>query len=65
MRVFRGRLVHCKVPEKVEILEDYLIGFEEKEHGKVLHNDDVTYCNQYCKLNDPSIRFSLSEVHHT
>ena len=35
MRVLRGRLVHCKVPEKVEILEDHLIGFEETENGKV------------------------------
>ena len=35
MKVFRGRLVHCKVPEKVEILEDQLIGFEERERGKV------------------------------
>ena len=41
MRVYRGRLVHCKVPEKVEILEDHLIGFEEKEHGKVA----ITGCN--------------------
>ena len=31
MRVYRGRLVHCKVPEKVEILDDQLIGFEENE----------------------------------
>ena len=49
MRVFRGRLVHCKVPEKVEILEDHLIGFEEKENGKVLQDDYVTDCN----WNDP------------
>lgn len=45
MRVFRGRLVHCKVLEKVEILEDYLIGFEEKENGKVLQDGYVTDCN--------------------
>jgi hypothetical protein len=37
------------VPEQVEILEDHIIGFEEKEHGKVLHNDYVTGCNQCCR----------------
>ena len=35
MRVFQGRLVHCKVSERVEILEDHLIGFEENKNGKV------------------------------
>ena len=35
MRVFRGRLVHCKVPERIEVLEDHLIGFEERELGRV------------------------------
>ena len=39
MRVFRGRLVHCKEPEKIEILEDCLIGFEEREYGKVVTNE--------------------------
>lgn len=37
MRVFRGRLVHCKKPGKIEILEDHLIGFEE-EYGKVVES---------------------------
>ena len=27
--------MHCKVPEKIEVLEDHLIGFEETECGKV------------------------------
>ena len=35
MRVIRGRLVHCRVPEKIESLEDHLIGFDEKDHGTV------------------------------
>lgn len=37
MRVFRGRLVHCKKPGKIEILEDHLIGFEG-EYGKVVES---------------------------
>ena len=49
MRVFRGRLVHCKVPEKIEVLEDQLIGFKEKELGRVSEfRDDVcdaNWCN--------------------
>lgn len=46
MRVLRGRLVHCKVPEKVEILEDHLIGFEETENGKIHFIERATHLNE-------------------
>ena len=49
MRVFRGRLVHCKVPERIEVLEDQLIGFIEKDLGRVSEfHDDVCDAN-WCK----------------
>ena len=35
MEVYRGLLVHCRVPNKMEILEDYLIGFDAGKGGKV------------------------------
>ena len=52
MRVFRGRLVHCKVPERVEVLEDQLIGFEEKDLGRVseLLFVMLTGATYYCTL---------------
>ena len=34
MKVFRGRLVHSLKPEKIEILEDAVIGYSEID-GKV------------------------------
>jgi len=34
MNVYCGLLVHCLVPEKIELLHDYLIGFDETG-GKV------------------------------
>lgn len=34
MKVFRGRLVHSLKPEKIEILEDAVIGYSERD-GKV------------------------------
>eukprot|EP00731_Ephydatia_muelleri_P017080 Em0010g178a len=35
MRVVRGRLIHSTRPEKVDILHDHLIGFDE-DNGKIL-----------------------------
>ena len=35
MKVFRGTLVHCRVPEKIEILPDHLIGFDDARQGEV------------------------------
>ena len=35
MKVFRGTLVHCRVPEKIEILPDHLIGLDEARQGQV------------------------------
>ena len=34
MKVFRGRLVHSVNPEKIEIIEDAVIGYSE-ENGQV------------------------------
>ena len=34
MKVFRGRLVHSLKPEEIEILEDAVIGYSERD-GKV------------------------------
>ncbi len=35
MKVIRGTLVHCICPESIEVLENYVIGFKEKENGEV------------------------------
>ena len=35
LRVFRGTLVHSKVPTLMEVLQDHLIGFEGNSSGRV------------------------------
>ncbi len=37
MKVIRGTLVHCICPESIEVLENYVIGFNEKENGVVIN----------------------------
>lgn len=33
--MYRGLLVHCRAPEKIEFLKDHLIGFSEGVGGEV------------------------------
>ena len=40
MKVFRGRLVHSLKQEKIEILEDAVIGYSERD-GKVYILDNI------------------------
>ena len=35
LKVFRGTLVHSKVPTEMEVLEDYLLGMDESNNGRV------------------------------
>ena len=35
LKVFRGTLVHSRVRTEIEVLEDYLIGFDENNFGRV------------------------------
>ena len=35
LRVYRGTLVHSRVLEHIEILQDHLLGFDENNLGKV------------------------------
>jgi len=35
LKVFRGTLVHSRVRIEIEVLEDYLIGFDENNLGNV------------------------------
>ena len=35
MKVFCGKLVHSIVPEKIEVLYDYCIGYDENDNGTV------------------------------
>ena len=35
LKVFRGTVVHSRVPTEMEVLEDYLIGFDESNYGTV------------------------------
>ena len=38
LKVFRGTLVHSRVRTEMEVLEDYLIGFNESNLGRVSSN---------------------------
>ena len=35
LRVYRGTLVHSRVLEQIEILQDHLLGFDENSLGEV------------------------------
>ena len=35
LRVYRGTLVHSRVPEQIEVLQDYLLGFDANNLGEV------------------------------
>ena len=35
LRVYRGTLVHSKVSEQIEVLQDYLLGFDANNLGEV------------------------------
>ena len=35
LRVYRGTLVHSRVLEEIEVLQDYLLGFDENNLGEV------------------------------
>ena len=35
LRVYRGTLVHSRVLEQIEVLEDHLLGFDENNLGEV------------------------------
>ena len=35
LKVFRGTLVHSRVLTEMEVLEDYLIGIDENNYGRV------------------------------
>ena len=35
LKVFRGTLVHSRVRTEMEVLEDYLIGVDENNYGRV------------------------------
>ena len=39
LKVFRGTVVHSRVPTEMEVLEDYLIGFDESNYGTVSCRD--------------------------
>ena len=39
LKVFRGTVVHSRIPTEMEVLEDYLIGFNESNYGTVSCRD--------------------------
>ena len=39
LKVFRGTVVHSRIPTEIEVLEDYLIGFNESNYGTVSYRD--------------------------
>ena len=52
LRVYRGTLVHSRVSEQIEVLQDYLLGFDANNLGEV----SATAC---CLV---VLRFNLSTV---
>ena len=66
LKVFRGTVVHSRVPTEMEVLEDYLIGFDESNYGTVscryrswdIHNEGnrcayiIAHCGQCSKTLD-------------
>ena len=43
LRVYRGTLVHSRVLEQIEVLQDHLLGFDENNLGEVSN-----YCMLQC-----------------
>ena len=43
LRVYRGTLVHSRVLEEIEVLQDHLLGFDENNLGEVSN-----YCMLQC-----------------
>ena len=41
LKVFRGTLVHSRVRTEMEVLQDYLIGFNESNLGSVSYSSNV------------------------
>ena len=41
--MYRGLLVHCRDPNKIEILEDHLIGFDVGKGGEVRNCVGISY----------------------
>ena len=35
LQVYRGNLVHSKEPRQIEVLQDYLLGFDANNRGEV------------------------------
>ena len=35
MKVYQGTLVHSKGPDRIEVLRDHVLGFDETDLGKV------------------------------
>ena len=50
LRVYRGTLVHSRVLERIEILQDHLIGFDENNLGEVsaavATSTPLSWCSQ-------------------
>ena len=55
LKVFRGTVVHSRVPAEMEVLEDYLIGFDESNYGTVSCRD----------LGIHTVRTTVARVHYS
>lgn len=43
MKVYCGTIVHCRTPERIQVLSNHVIGFEEKDSGRVSIETQVTW----------------------
>ena len=63
LRVYRGTLVHSRVLEQIEVLQDYLLGFDENL-GEVSSIECV--CSVFCTTIPHAVAIPLNMLHlHT
>ena len=63
LRVYRGTLVHSRVLEQIEVLQDHLLGFDENL-GEVSSIECV--CGMFCTTIPHAVAIPLSMLHlHT
>lgn len=63
MKIFRGTLVHCRRPEKIDILVDHVIGFDEHQQGKVALNHETRIPSTQSRLLSFEIHLAYEPIY--
>ena len=61
LRVYRGTLVHSRVLEEINVLEDHLLGFDENNLGEVSSTECV--CSMFCTTIPHAVAIPWSMLH--